>query len=141
LALLGSSRLPFLNPARRVNAYAGLPEISNRSDTQSWSLLETPAREVRWVGETRPVRPMSTQDGESKRMRMECRDRILADRALAGRPGAFIPGTNKLCSCWWKFRRRLPIIAEQWIKEGKQVVKMTRLSCAITSGRTRCGLG
>jgi Transposase DDE domain group 1 len=30
---------------------------------------------------------------------------------------------------------------EQWIKEGKQAVKMTRLSCATASGRTRCACG
>ena len=30
--------------------------------------------------------------------------------------------------------------AEQWIKEGKQAVKMTRLSCH-RSGPTRCGCG
>ena len=30
--------------------------------------------------------------------------------------------------------------AEQWIKEGKQAVKMTRLSCH-RFGRTRCGYG
>jgi hypothetical protein len=30
--------------------------------------------------------------------------------------------------------------AEQWIKEGKQVVKMTRLSC-LAFGRTKCSSG
>jgi hypothetical protein len=29
--------------------------------------------------------------------------------------------------------------AEQWIKEGKQAVKMTRLSLAIGSARIKCG--
>ena len=37
---------------------------------------------------------MSTQDGEIKRVRTECRDRILAARSLAGRPGAFVQETT-----------------------------------------------
>ena len=42
-----------------------------------------------------PVK-QSTQDRESKRLRTECRNRILAARSLAGKTGCLCPGNNKL---------------------------------------------